>query len=392
MPPKPPRLATGESEVSSAAGIAPLTLQRHRGASEPTDPLSDDDTLMDWEGISPTTATAQSPLKRKRMVMDYVLMSPRSLLNDQAKSSSSADPDDPPPRKKTQCSLLSGAPRRSARNLPKVEPEEPQRTFRDIDVATSPSPPESPSSDWRDSVGADLESSLDAILNQLAEETQRREALQEQYAAFGDGESWTEQPREPPSLSPSLDFTVFDRRDDEELFESLFHTSNDDLQESLAAGMDAELRSQFEELPKLKHFQADDDPPPPADFPSPIMISPFLAIEPDNVSSIADHELEGNPNVHSLDFNTWWAQLDEIANEDELWSNSEPTPDDGAARSRCPCNQCSPQVPPYPDYRKSPCSVGRYFINSIPTGPSRHSQQEIHRLFHSGPFACSRSP
>ncbi|KAJ7152571.1 hypothetical protein C8R46DRAFT_1121551 [Mycena filopes] len=262
MPPKPPRLATGESEVSSAAGIAPLTLQRHRHFADDGD-------------------TAQSPLKRKRMVMDYVLMSPRSLLNDQAKSSSSADPDDPPPRKKNPVQLAFRRPTTQC------------ATFRDIDVATLPSPPESPISDWRDSVGADLESSLDAILNQLADETQRREALQEQYAAFGDGEPSTEQPREPPSLSPTL------------------HTSNDDLQESLAAGMDAELRSQFDELPELKQFQADDDPPPPAGLPSPI--SPFLAIEPDNVSSIADHELEGNPNVHSLDFNTWLAQLDEIA-------------------------------------------------------------------------------
>ncbi|KAJ7763925.1 hypothetical protein B0H14DRAFT_2972152 [Mycena olivaceomarginata] len=48
--------------------------------------------------------------------------------------------------------------------------------------------------------------------------------------------------------------------------------------------------------------------------------------------------------------------------------DSESIPDIG--KSRCPCNLCSPRAPTNPDYH-----------------PSRQSQQEIHRLFSQSPFA-----
>ncbi|KAJ7139290.1 hypothetical protein C8R44DRAFT_302513 [Mycena epipterygia] len=52
------------------------------------------------------------------------------------------------------------------------------------------------------------------------------------------------------------------------------------------------------------------------------------------------------------------------------WNGSWSGPSFEAAGGQCPCNRCSPRAPTHPYYR-----------------PSRHSQQEIHRIFSLGLFA-----
>ncbi|KAJ7022972.1 hypothetical protein C8F04DRAFT_1136322 [Mycena alexandri] len=348
-----PKLSHLTTDALQPTSISPAAL--HRGTSG--SPLSDDDTLMDWDGsspphasVSPTTPSSHSPLKRKQFVMDYVFLSPPT-------------------------------PRRSLRHIgPQVtELSQPlERTFRD--AGTSP-PPESPSD--RDSFVADMESCLDSILNQLAEETQRRAVLQ-QYASFA---SVPDSPAEEiPASSPTpTDFFLnsSDAISDDELSQNMFEIYSLNLKPESSIGDETDVDVGLGVQPDsnaLRDVVADDDLPHLDGFPSSVR-----ELEPDSMRSPAEQrgslENEGNvylggpeplnpPTIPTLEFDTWWAQLNEIDNDDELWSIPEQIPSHDS-KSRCPCNQCSPQVTSYPDNDH----------------PSRHSHQEIHRLFLSSPFA-----
>ncbi|KAJ7700298.1 hypothetical protein B0H16DRAFT_1642856 [Mycena metata] len=378
-----PRLSRLITDAFQPTSVAPVILDR--GISSP---LSDDDTLMDWDrsspshsSVSPTAPTSHSPLKRKRIVMDCVFLLPHSLLNDE--SATNLSPDDSSPRKKSRLALPT-TPRHISRNIALRVPESSQqleRTFRD--AGTSP-PPESESPSDRDSFVTDMESCLDSILNQLAGETQRREVLQEQYASFAVASDSLEE-EEPASSPTPTDFFLSSSKaisdDEDELSRNMFDSPFSSLHFKTDSSIDKDAEVDVEltlyeplESNALRDVVADDD--------LPHINDPVRELEPDNnnVPSTAESQesmevvysvgSDPPPAVPALEFDTWWAELNEIDKEDELWSIPEHIPSHDS-KSRCPCNQCSPQAASYPDISR----------------PSRHSQQEIHRLFLSSPFA-----
>ncbi|KAJ7474235.1 hypothetical protein FB451DRAFT_286021 [Mycena latifolia] len=192
--------------------------------SEMSETPSEDDSLMDWS--SPSQGSSTSPLKRKRFILDHVPLSPLSALD--STRIPTASPDDPSPNKKVRQSQATTPRRDLRRNSGEQRISEPLETEeREFSEAAMSPSPDSPSE--RDPFVADLENCLDSILNELAEETQRREALQEMYASgsfSGSVTSYTADEGFPFSFSddsaPDMFFDSYDDGSDDELSQNLF--------------------------------------------------------------------------------------------------------------------------------------------------------------------------
>ncbi|KAJ7909461.1 hypothetical protein B0H13DRAFT_634183 [Mycena leptocephala] len=183
-------------------------------------PSDDSETLMDSDSTfschgSPTTAlTPSSVSKRKRYIVDPVLLSPLAVLDPSSSNS-------PSPSKKARQSQYATPLQNTSYNSDlQQNPMSHQPDGRDFREGTSLHD----SLSGQDSFVTDMESCLDSILNQLADETQRREALQETYASGLFGEPSVENseylfPSEATEFFPeSYDHAALD----DELSQSLF--------------------------------------------------------------------------------------------------------------------------------------------------------------------------
>ncbi|KAJ6456225.1 hypothetical protein C8R47DRAFT_189813 [Mycena vitilis] len=182
----------------------------------------------------------------------------------------------------------------------------------------------------------DLETSLDSILNHLADETQQREFQLERYASdlfhVAPDSSSGAAPLSGPGTP--MDFGLHSRDDgsEDELSQNLFdnHFQSDSGNNggfSTALAAQSVLGSERSEQKRVQNKG----------------IARRFAL-----SAVEDDEMEtdsGGP-----------------AGEQELNIES--------SSSHCPCNQCSPTTSAYSDYH-----------------PSHDSQAEIHRLFSESPFA-----
>ncbi|KAJ6620155.1 hypothetical protein B0H10DRAFT_2022977 [Mycena sp. CBHHK59/15] len=466
--------------------------------SDLTELPSEDETLMDFSSSLPSriiSAAQSSPspaLKRKRFKFDHVLL-PTLLSLQTPKISTNLEPEDSPPVKKIRrsqsASPVPSSPRHTISHL------RDQTASGDLDEEHTFSPPDPLST--RDTFVTDIESCLDSILNQLAEEIQRREALHQVYASVSyntvdDAASNTDFSiatdfEEEPFISPHADAS-----DDElsmNLFENAFVALN-------ITDFEPELKSSSSgpELPSVEDFRlfqgsfldeipedrqrvtnssvlgkvppvstapvllevgvslslldrrhsssslslVEDEPSTPLavdlesessesrgpDKESEIHfgVSPSLLYRSDSSLSLSpelstpmavDLESESSESrgpdkeseIHEQPFLThaldpekiWWGSTDIGENDghaSDVTSDSDELGPDltcgipnsslkfslrlptdyelsvDAPRSRCPCNQCSPNAPLYPDYH-----------------PSRHTQQDIHKLFLLSPFS-----
>ncbi|KAJ7073472.1 hypothetical protein B0H15DRAFT_61585 [Mycena belliarum] len=314
---------------------APVALIPSSGSplSELSDTSSDDDTLMEWSGSYPTAGSSPSPaspLKRKRLVVDHVLLSPLTAL---------------PGRKDTG---LNGGPSPNKKLILETE-------YRDREAATSPTPN---SASERDAFVVDMESCLDSILNQLADEAQRREALQEMYASgsYSVTHDGAEDADFESEANTALFLGSYDVSDDEStqnLGGSPGTLAPQESWRDLPSQILSELNSDFGLHDTVAEGELSLD------------YSALLLGE----ATAPPNDLE---NVRVADMRT------SAAVEDDMEVDLPPSPSDEddhvshveIARSRCPCNQCSPNAPTHPDSQLS-----------------SDAQQDIHRLFSLSPFA-----
>ncbi|KAJ7740979.1 hypothetical protein B0H14DRAFT_2989652 [Mycena olivaceomarginata] len=255
------------------------------------------------------------------------------------------------------------------------------------------SPPESPTEQDGFVTDTDMENFLESILNELAEETQQRNAQQESYPldSAPDSSAQNSLPSS-PSTTTNLFLSSYDNVFDDESSENLLNRF-----QSLNLG--AEYRSSAQlDLDSdytVPRNILDDFPSPQAEIlpdfllhdpSSPILYHgnddqntrpEILSTSPDFFPATVLHEDKSDKAQMFVEPDAvWWGPQDD--EEMDLDANmfdsggseedSESIPDVG--RSRCPCNLCSPKAPTNPDYH-----------------PSRQSQQEIHRLFSQSPFA-----
>ncbi|KAJ7139214.1 hypothetical protein C8R44DRAFT_301928 [Mycena epipterygia] len=420
--------------------------------SEVSELHSGNNTLMDWTGSVPNQGSYTSPisaLKRKRLVLDYVLVPPVSALDIGRKDTTSSRDYSSPHKKARHAATQSiVTSRRNPRRNSAIQKNSQQPDRKDFrEAATSP-PPESPSE--RDTFVADMESCLNSILNQLAEDTQRRESMQQMYASGSFGV--VSEPADDRLL-----FTMPENHQEHPFLDSYDDISGDELSQTLLENPFRSLSLESvkpeasipvpephatgdEELNRLFHDAVAEDrlsssfssssiqgkharraPTVPTPTPPEVGISPDLLlraqdssfqeenagsvsrIEPTAMTSLAQAQpnplFYDNGSVSSLreaasfsdEPSTSMVMDDEAhASQDAgtsegIWTHvhepeaGEPDDDESQSdpgstvepvRSRCPCNQCSPMAPKHPDYR-----------------PSRHSQQEVHRLFSLSPFA-----
>ncbi|KAJ6569233.1 hypothetical protein B0H19DRAFT_692169 [Mycena capillaripes] len=332
--------SSNPGDASQLTSIHPsLTESNH--LSGLSDPPSDTDTFMDW--ADEEALTTASALKRKQHALDYAFLSPLSILDPSSLSSTG-----PSPSKKSRQSQHS-----TPHHNPPDTSELSQSEEMEFSEAGTSLPLESPLE--RDSFVADLESCLDSILNQLADDTRQRESSQESYTLSLSGIVSDSPPAENSALSfhdNAADFALnlYDNASDE-LSQSLFDTRFQSLNLGAeSAGPDSEPHAQLDgEYDEVRDNIFDD------------------AVADDQGSNSGSTEV---PTPFFEDSETWPGEL----NDDEMDQN--PTPKNDSefksedSRSRCPCNQCSPRAPTHPDYH-----------------PSLHSQEEIHRLFSLSPFA-----
>ncbi|KAJ7259779.1 hypothetical protein C8J57DRAFT_1339134, partial [Mycena rebaudengoi] len=383
-----------------------------------TDLSSDEDTLMDG-GLSPARGELRPsfsslPLpnrKRKRFVLDYVLVPPFPSLTPQ-RPPIGMRPEDPPPTNKRRLnqdvSSRRNPPRRQSARLDPLAQSRQIRARAFRDAATSP-PPESPT--VLDTLDTDLEHCLDSVLNQLAEETQRREALQRMYASGSYG-VLTTQEVDPQVSSFDADFDTRpfllpseDASDDEisiSLFGNAFQSLDiRDLQpESVVPTQDSppaqegnllqfeiadDTRTEGEwlmtrPLPEESHGPDPRIPVPaapygisphvlycrdptssqiPEEIHSPAVLTAALvpmAVDIDD-STQRDAQHTGEPAGTSEDFaaqivapDVWWgAQNHHETVEAHTFDDGDSEDEMESTRSRCPCNQCSPNAPMHPD-------------------------------------------
>ncbi|KAJ7649433.1 hypothetical protein DFH06DRAFT_1208237 [Mycena polygramma] len=291
-------MATG-SNGHSATSDSDSTPTQTPGSllSEHSVTSPDENTAMDWTAEDPSPAVApSSTLKRP------------------------SSPGGPAPSKRARQSQYDSSRRAPSRNVGDVG-KSPLDTTSEQDLSV-----------------ADLETSLDSILNHLADETQQRESQLERYAS----ELFNVAPNPSTEAAPSsflgtpTDFGL-DSRDDgseDELSQSLF----DNHFQSLDLGNN----SGFSTLTALAA------PPTRSKRSGQRRGENKGIVKRFALSAVEDDEMEtdsGGPD-----------------GEQELNIESQ--------RSHCPCNQCSPTTSAYPEYH-----------------PSHDSQAEIHRLFSQSPFA-----
>ncbi|KAJ6531654.1 hypothetical protein DFH09DRAFT_1370472 [Mycena vulgaris] len=435
---------------------------------------SDYDPPMNWTASSPshgpstTTSMPTSAPKRKRFILDYVLLTPRSALENGHQMAVSSD--GPSPNKRARHITLS-SPRRNPRRNPgaqHIQESRQQLNTQPLRAAATSPPPKSPSDSERDTFVTDMGNCLDSILNQLAEETQRREALQQMYASgsFGvpsDTANDVFLPSFADSTEPDPFLDWYDEVSDDELSQNLFEnplgrldlTEADPAPSSPGLALDTTLDTGLDRF--LDDAVADDRlttsfsslsmegtharrPVDSALASPPLGISPHLLYRAE-ASSIPRQEENGTPveslamtaapgffpdfllrsdpfsssnnetsrfddlsNLMPVDTDegddsvvpdkgksraiepsspmdsdvVWWAEPDHddtdrhVSDSDAAQRDSDSTAD--ALRSRCPCNLCFPRATTHPEYR-----------------PSRHSQNDIHRLFSLSPFALHKA-
>ncbi|KAJ7447913.1 hypothetical protein B0H11DRAFT_351219 [Mycena galericulata] len=445
------------------AAVSRATEPRASGTSSFSELSDSDDTLMDWTSspsheTSSTAPGSASPLKRKRVVLDYVsvpppepgsgvarsdrisLENPPLDLRKKARQTEFVTPHRTPPRN-------AGVPSRIPTRIPKPHSEPVRNDQRE----TTSSPPELP--DERSAFVADMEQCIDTILNQLAE-AQRREELQQKYAARSYGSA--SKPAVDVSSSfvddtsdPDFDPDPCDDLSDDELSQSLFDTPFSNVAFPDVEPMSSDLVSPASDLTDVRTVDADlnraraqrsflDDvvaedglpacfrvaktsqpmrsvepmavvtippqnllrtdvsplsPPTTAELPESAESFPPGAtpgallqniISTSSTSGADDHDLFSGVRMSPAESSgvepsptltqayTWPEGPDD---DIEMHTLSDSDSDDldstlSGSRSRCPCNQCSPRANTHPDYN-----------------PSRHSQQDVHRLFSLSPFA-----
>ncbi|KAJ7825181.1 hypothetical protein B0H14DRAFT_2821083 [Mycena olivaceomarginata] len=319
----------------------------------------DDEALMD---LSDAELATPSPAALKRKLP--------SLLSSSSEESNSA--------------LGGRAPNKKARR---------SRTTYAGATGAGASPPTSGSPTRQDGFVTDteMESFLESILNELAEENQQRGARQERYASDSlDGVSIDfSAPNSAPSspnTTTNLFLSSYDNASDDESSENLLNRFQ-------SLNLDAEYRSRAQLDLDADYTERPHDIP---DESQAEMLSDLFLR--DLSLSILDHdqtrtealsispgfsphdERESDKAQMAVEPDTvWWGPPDADGEEMDLDAHpfdgggsedesSESALDTG--RSRCPCNLCSPKAPTNPDYH-----------------PSRQSQQEIHRLFSQSPFA-----
>ncbi|KAJ7206965.1 hypothetical protein B0H12DRAFT_1159152 [Mycena haematopus] len=344
------------------------------------DPLVYPDVLMSPDGPDETYSTPSTSLKRKQNTLDSVLLSPLYILDPTSAMG-------PSPNKKARQHPQGNSDLRSAQSG-----RNPGRNFGDTEVERSP-PLWSPLDSERDGFVPDIESSLESILNQLAEDENQRREQQERYVSSLSGVVSDSSGQNTPVSIPNPSTDVFLPSDAE--------TSDDELLQNLF--------DDFQSLNLEPESYADAQPDPEVDirpnFPLPDGSSLYLyqerndGVESSSVTTGSSFSGTNLPDDLESDVPPWTAADSAKSNRGEtqtlktdavfwgepddeempLHGNSfdsdsdEPGHDSGlipaGSQSHCPCNQCSPR-PPHPDYH-----------------PSRHSQQEIHRLFLLSPFA-----
>ncbi|KAJ7461390.1 hypothetical protein B0H11DRAFT_122052 [Mycena galericulata] len=445
------------------AAVSRATEPRASGTSSFSELSESDDTLMDWTSspsheTSSTAPGSASPLKRKRVVLDYVsiptpepgsgvarsdrisLENPPLDLRKKGRQTEFVTPRRNPPRN-------DGVPSRIPTRIQKPHSEPVRNDQRE----TTSSPPESP--DERGAFVADMEHCIDTILNQLAEEAQRREELQQKYAARSYGSA------SKPAVDVSSSFVdtadpdfvpdPCDDLSDDELSQSLFDTPFSNLPFRDVEPMSSDLVSPASDLAHVRTVDANSDRARaqrsflddvvaddglPAGFRVARTSQPMRSVEPmavvvvptqhllrtgvsplspktapelpesaesfppgatpgallqniistSSTSGADDHDLFSGVRMSPAESSsiepsptltqayTWPEGPDD---DIEMHSLSDSDSDDldstlSGSRSRCPCNQCSPRATTHPDYK-----------------PSRHSQQDVHRLFFLSPFA-----
>ncbi|KAJ6459636.1 hypothetical protein C8R45DRAFT_1030587 [Mycena sanguinolenta] len=349
-----------------------------------------DDILMNLDDIGDSPSSA---LKRKPNTLDFDRPSPLSILDPSSAMG-------PPPGKKARQDPSANSDRPFAQL-------DPGKNSGDSGVETQASPSQGSRSDVeRTDVVPDIESSIEAILNELAEEESRRqESEQEKYVSslFGAASDSSAQSY---FANSATDFVLPSDTDSssDELLQNLF-----DRLQTLSLG-DGSFDSQRE--PDVNGGITEENFPnhtgrsfPPADvspyFPLPGGPLSFLYEERNDVESsdVTDpRSFSGTTlwNGHGFDvlpptaadsassrvkIPTLEADGGVELDDEEMSLPGKPLdsgidePDHDAfpeaGISHCPCNQCSPRPPTQPDQ----------------PSPSQYSQHEIHRLFLLSPFA-----
>ncbi|KAF7340324.1 hypothetical protein MVEN_01951500 [Mycena venus] len=377
---------------------------------DPSSPISDSSSSGEdivWNGED-SSITAQSPsassaLKRKRYILDHVLLSPSG---SSTLDSIPAPDTDPSPRKKSRQSQnatpreYQGPLQRTAELSGQFQPD-----GRNLHEAGAEIPPPNSTQEERDSFLIDMENCLESILNELAEETQQRESLQERYASeLFRPVSDISGTASPISVLPTATYSFLPAHgsdaSDDELSQNLFdrfqsltldaeysgahghsqldvvydNTTWDDI---VDAGFNAELAGSLPSFSILDRTSPT-PPTPPLGSGSPSSALPqeydvsggpeaqFKTLEPDaHLWGELDMDIDiGEPEIYLHS-----ASPSDSHDADASRSESGFIPD--GRRSHCPCIQCSSKPPTAPN-----------FMAAWDSG-----QQEIHRLFNLSPFA-----